>query len=142
MLNMPGYKGLFSISAVAKLSKHDYMAYKKSIIEKQVYYATIEDAKEDAEEYGIGIGREEGIGIGREEGIGIGRKEGIGIGRKEGIGIGREEGIGIGREEGIGIGRDFMIKNLLMLEEWPISKIAEVSGQSEAYIKEIQASLK
>jgi len=43
----------------------------------------------EAEEKGIGIGREEGL----EEGIGIGREEGIGIGREEGIEKGRTEGL-------------------------------------------------
>ena len=45
----------------------------------------IELVREEAENKGLSLGREEGMSLGREEGMSLGREEGISLGRIEGM---------------------------------------------------------
>ena len=73
------FEKFFEVAEIANFTREEVISYEDS----RKYYRdiknTIDTAKREGVEEGIGLG----IGIGREEGTGIGREEGIGIGKEQ-----------------------------------------------------------
>ena len=73
------FEKFFEVAEIANFTREEVISYEDSLKYYRDIKNTIDTAKREGVEEGIGLG----IGIGREEGIGIGREEGIGIGKEQ-----------------------------------------------------------
>jgi len=67
------FEKFFEVAEIANFTQEEVLNYEDSLKYYRDLKNSLDTAKKEGVEEGIGIGREEGIGIGREEGIGIGR---------------------------------------------------------------------
>jgi len=118
ILNKRIFQKLFHILEVANLKKEEYMLYEKNLLDKWTEYSVLKTA----EERGIEKGIEKGIQKGIEKGI--------------------QKGIEKCIQKGVEQKNHEFVKNLLSNTDFETAKIASLANVTEAFVKEVQATLK
>lgn len=124
-LRKPIFEKLFQLAEYSKLKPE----------EREMYNVSLKN-KWDAES--IRSSQEEFLKRAREKAMAEGKAEG----KAEGIVQGKAQGEAIGKAKGIAEGKAKVIKNLLSLDKFSISDIAELANVTVEFVKQIEAEEK